>query len=70
MVLGLIDQMQIFLVVSDRIARAFNRSRVTQAVALDIPKAFNRVWHASLLHKLKSYGILGQMFGLTSFFSQ
>ena len=70
MVLGLIDQMQIFLVVSDRIARAFNRSRVTQAVALDIPKAFNRVWHAGLLHKLKSYGILGQMFGLTSFFSQ
>ena len=68
MVLGLIDQMQIFLVVSDRIARAFNRSRATQAVALDIPKAFNRVWHAGLLHKLKSYGILGQIFGLISSF--
>ena len=40
-------------VVSDRIARAFNRSRATQAVALDISKAFNRVWHAGLLHKLK-----------------
>ena len=48
----------------DRIARAFNRSRATGAVALDIYKAFDRVWHASLLHKLKSYGISGQIFGL------
>ena len=46
-------------VVSDRIARAFNRSGATQAVALDISKAFDRVWHAGLLHKLKSYGISG-----------
>ena len=51
---------------SDRIARAFNRSRATRAVALDISKAFDRVWHAGLLHKLKSYGISGQIFGLVS----
>ena len=44
-------------VVSDRIARAFNRSGDTGAVALDISKAFDRVWHAGLLHKRKSYGI-------------
>ena len=49
---------------SDRIARAFNRSGATHAVTLDISKAFNRVWHAGLLHKLKSYGISGQIFGL------
>ena len=30
-------------VVSDRIARAFNRSGATRAVALDISKAFDRV---------------------------
>ena len=30
-------------VVSDRIARAFNRSGATQTVALDIAKAFDRV---------------------------
>ena len=53
---------------SDRIARAFNRSGATRAVALDISKAFDRVWHAGLLHKLKSYGISGQIFGLISFF--
>ena len=55
-------------VVSDRITRAFNRSGATRAVALDISKAFDRVWHAGLLHKLKSYGISGQIFGLISSF--
>ena len=50
-------------VVSDRIARAFNRSGPTRAVALDISKAFDRVWHAGLLHKLDPYGISGQIFG-------
>ena len=55
-------------VVSDRIARAFNRSAATQAVALDISKAFDRVWYAGLLHKLNSYGISGQIFGLISAF--
>ena len=49
-------------VVSDRIARAFNRSGATRAVA------FDKVWYAGLLHKLKSYGISGQIFGLISSF--
>ena len=35
-------------------------------MALDISKAFDRVWHAGLLHKLKSYGISGQIFDLIS----
>ena len=55
-------------VVSDRIARAFNRSGATRAVALHISKAFDRVWHAGLLHKRKSYGISGQIFSLISSF--
>ena len=33
-------------------------------MALDIFKAFDRVWDACLLHELKSYGISGQIFGL------
>ena len=55
-------------VASDRIARAFNRLGANQTVALDISKAFDRVWHAGLLHKLKSYGIPDQIFGLISSF--
>ena len=55
-------------VVSDRIARTFNRSGATRAVALDIPKAFDKVWHAGLLRKLRSYGISGQTFDLISSF--
>ena len=58
----------LLLVVSDIIARAFNRSGATRAVALDLSKAFDRVWDAGLLHKLKSYGISGQIFGLISSF--
>ena len=58
----------LFTVASDRIARAFNGSGATHAVALDISKAFDRVWHTGFLHKLKSYGISGQIFGLISSF--
>ena len=36
-------------VVFDRIGRAFNRYGATQAVALDISKAFHRMWNAGLL---------------------
>ena len=35
---------------------------------LDISKAFDRVWHADIFHKLKSYGISGQIFGLIGSF--
>ena len=55
-------------VVSNRISNDFNRSRATQAVALNISKAFDRVWHAGLLHKFKSYRISGQIFRLISSF--
>ena len=37
-------------------------------MVLDISKTFDRVWHAGLLHKPKSYGISGQIFGLISSF--
>ena len=52
-------------VVSDIIFSAFNRSGATLAVALDI---FNNFGIAGLLHKLKFYGISGQIFGLISSF--
>ena len=55
-------------VVSDRIAGAFKRYGATRAVVLDISNAFDRVWHAGLLHKRRSYGITVQIFGLISSF--
>ena len=55
-------------VLYDRIARDFNKSGATQLVALDIPKAFGRIWHAGLLHKRMSYGISGHIFGFISSF--
>ena len=55
-------------VVSDRIARALNRSGATRSVALDISKTFDRVCHTGLFHKLRSYGISGQIFSLVSSF--
>ena len=48
-------------IVSDRIAKAFNKPGPTRAVALDISKAFDRAWHAAL-------GISGQIFCLISSF--
>ena len=56
--------------VSDGIVRVFNNSETTRAVALDISKAFDRAWHAGLLHKLKSDKISGQIFELLFFFPQ
>ena len=51
MVLSLLN---LLTVLSDKIAKAFNRSGVIRAVAPDISKAFNRVWHAGLFYKYKS----------------
>ena len=36
-----------------------------RAVSIDISKAFDRIWHAGLLHKHKSYGVLDLIFGLS-----
>ena len=58
----------LFTVVSDRIASAFNRSGTTWVVVPDICKVSDRVWHHGLLHRLKYYGISSQIFGLISFF--
>ena len=58
-------------VVSNRIARAFHKSGATRAVALDISKAFDKGWHAGLLHKLRSYGqVLRSVIWTYFFFSQ
>ena len=40
-------------VLSDSIARAFNRAGTTWAVVFDKSKAFDKLCHTGLLHKLK-----------------
>ena len=55
--------------VSDRTDRVFNKSGATRAVARDITKAFNRVWHDCLLQELNSHGIPDQIFALFRLFS-
>ena len=58
-VLGFLDQLIKISTDQDlltqRITKAFSRYEATVAVALDISKASDSVWHAGLLHKLKSY---------------
>ena len=73
MVLGLPGQLQIFwqlcqIRALNSSARAFNSSWAARAAALDISKAFGRVWHARIFHRLRSYGISGQIFSLISSF--
>ena len=58
----------LLIVVSDRIARSFNRCGATIAIALHISKAFESVLHTGLLHKRKCYGISGQVFYFISSF--
>ena len=67
MVLILLDQLQIFLELClIELLGLLIGLWATRDVALGISKAFDRAWHAGLLHKLKSYGISSQIFGLIS----
>ena len=69
MILGLLDQLQIFsqshLIELLKLLTGLGLLKLPQ---LDISKAFDKVWHVGLLHKLKSYGISDQTFGLISSF--
>ena len=55
-------------VLTERIARSLNSSGATRAISLDISKAFDRVWHSGLLHKLKAYGVTGEILNIISSF--
>ena len=58
----------ILTVITDRISRSLDLSLETRTVALDISKAFDKVWHKGLLHKLQSYGITGKILSLMKSF--
>ena len=52
----------VLTVITHRISEALDRGFESRAIALDISKAFDKVWHAGLLLKLSSYGISGKVF--------
>ena len=64
MVLGLLDQLQIFWLVYLIELLGFLIGLKQFAVALDIFKAFNKVWHAALILKLKPYAISARFLAL------
>ena len=45
----------------DDFCSSLDRGTITQAIFFDISKAFDRVWHRGLLHKLNSFGIRGNL---------
>ena len=45
----------------DDFCKSLDRSIPTQAIFFDVSKAFDRVWHRGLLHKLNAIGIQGSL---------
>lgn len=41
------------MVIPERFYQVLDKNGEAQAVAFNISKAFDRIWHAGLLHKLK-----------------
>jgi hypothetical protein len=50
------------LFITDKIHKALEEGREICLVFLDISKAFDKVWHPGLLHKLRCMGIEGPLF--------
>ena len=55
----------ILTVISERIYNSSDASGETRAIALYITKAFDKVWHAGFLHKLKIYGVVGPILSIS-----
>ena len=45
----------------DTVCQALDAGKEVRAVFCDISKAFDRVWHAGILHKLRSIGNSGEL---------
>jgi hypothetical protein len=50
------------LFITDKIHKALEEGKEICLVFLDVSKAFDRVWHSGLLHKLRCLGIEGNLF--------
>ena len=58
----------VLTVISERLSRVLEAGGRARAIALDISKAFDKVWHAGLIHKLCGYGINGHLLDLIQSF--
>ena len=58
----------VLTVITDRISKCLDKSLDSRAIALDISKAFDKVWHRGLLCKIKSYGISGRLYDIIASF--
>ena len=54
--------------VTESIHQALDVSGEASAIALDISKTFNKVWHRGLIHKLQAYGISGKILSIIESF--
>ena len=54
--------------ICERVYQSLDACGETRAIALDISKAFNKVLHAGLLHKMKLYGISGEVLNIIKSF--
>ena len=52
--------------VTEHISWVLDGQGETRTVALDISKAFDKVWHQGFLTKLRSYGVTGQLHQLVA----
>ena len=60
----------ILIVLSERIYISLDAGGETRAIAFEISKAFDNVWHAGLLHKLNVYGVVGHILNILESFLQ
>ena len=56
------------LSITHEIYKSFDDGLEVRGIFLDISKAFDKVWHQGLLHKLKQDGISGKLFDIITDF--
>lgn len=58
----------ILAVITHRISEAIDNKYTQRTIALDVLKAFDKVWHRRLIHKLSDYVIKGSVFSIIKSF--